>query len=198
VKTIARLARRRRFEIANSVLPDEVAKASQNGYVNKKSMVWTHLSGTWVFGGQQFPDRSPLRRGCDTGWPFACAKPPHSFQEDPWYCHQLGNWTKGQGEEKGEPGDAHRRLTLDSLLIGKIAHARREWEALSATLALKEYGTGSRQEFMRNCREGMYDDVVAVYRSNASTSVSEGSFRVDRGFGMGWDGREGRADICGR
>jgi hypothetical protein len=115
VKTIARLARRRRFEIANSVLPDEVAKASQNGYVNKKSMVWTHLSGTWVFGGQQFPDRSPLRRGCDTGWPLACAKPPHPFQEDPWYCHQLGNWTKGQGEEEGEPGDAHRRLTLDSL-----------------------------------------------------------------------------------
>jgi glyoxylate reductase len=84
-----------------------------------------------------------------------------------------------------------------ALLIGKIAHARREWEALSATLALKEYGTSSRQEFMRNCREGMYDDVVAVYRSNASTSVSEGSFRVDRGFGMGWEGREGRADICG-
>lgn len=73
------------------------------------------------------------------------------------------------------------------LLIGKITHARREWEAFSATLTLKEYGMGSRQEFLRNCEGGMYDDVVAVFRSNASTSVSCSERDGGGRFEMGWD-----------
>lgn len=59
-----------------------------------------------------------------------------------------------------------------ALLIGKITHARKEWEALSSLLELKEYGTGSRQDFLSQLKDGKYDDVVAIYRSNDSTSVT--------------------------
>lgn len=38
-------------------------------------------------------------------------------------------------------------------------------------LTSQEYPHGTREEFMRNCKDGKYDDVVAIYRSNASTKV---------------------------
>ncbi|KAM0698078.1 hypothetical protein Q7P36_001542 [Cladosporium allicinum] len=59
-----------------------------------------------------------------------------------------------------------------ALLIGKITHARKEWEALSSLLQLKEYGTGSRQDFISKLKGGEYNDVVAIYRSNDSTKVT--------------------------
>lgn len=77
-----------------------------------------------------------------------------------------------------------------ALLIGKITHARKEWEALSSILTLKvrspecnretkeytdpkeqEYPDGNRSDFIKNCQNGQYDDVVAIYRSNASNKV---------------------------
>ncbi|KAL1853693.1 hypothetical protein Plec18167_005099 [Paecilomyces lecythidis] len=65
-----------------------------------------------------------------------------------------------------------------ALLIGKITHARKEWEALSSILTLKEYPDGNREEFIKNCQSGQYDDVVAIYRSNASNKVT-GSFNAE-------------------
>lgn len=35
----------------------------------------------------------------------------------------------------------------------------------------QEFPTGTRDDFLRNCKQGHYDDVVAIYRSNTSTKV---------------------------
>ncbi|RHZ62311.1 60S ribosomal uL22 domain-containing protein [Aspergillus thermomutatus] len=59
-----------------------------------------------------------------------------------------------------------------ALLIGGITHARKEWEDLSSILTLKEFPEGTRDEFIRNCKDGQYDDVVAIYRSNTSTKFT--------------------------
>lgn len=74
-----------------------------------------------------------------------------------------------------------------ALLIGEITHARPEWEQLSFTLTLKvfpppfskrftnrlfieqEFPSGTREQFLANCKNGEYDDVVVIYRSNVST-----------------------------
>lgn len=37
---------------------------------------------------------------------------------------------------------------------------------------MQEYQSGSREEFLSQLRAGEYDDVVAIYRSNESTSVT--------------------------
>ncbi|KAL2220789.1 putative NAD-dependent D-isomer specific 2-hydroxyacid dehydrogenase [Thermoascus aurantiacus ATCC 26904] len=65
-----------------------------------------------------------------------------------------------------------------ALLIGTITHARKEWEAFSSVLTLKEYPDGTRDEFINNCKSGKYDDVVAIYRSNASTKIT-GPFNAE-------------------
>ncbi|KAJ5744492.1 hypothetical protein N7533_009362 [Penicillium manginii] len=59
-----------------------------------------------------------------------------------------------------------------ALLIGEITHARKEWESLSSLLTLKEFPTGTREEFIQNCKAGQYDDVVAIYRSNTSNKYT--------------------------
>ncbi|CRG89407.1 hypothetical protein PISL3812_06443 [Talaromyces islandicus] len=59
-----------------------------------------------------------------------------------------------------------------ALLIGDITHARPEWEQLSSLLTLKEFPSGTREEFLQNCKSGQYDDVVAIYRSNASNKYT--------------------------
>ncbi|KAJ5359433.1 2-hydroxyacid dehydrogenase [Penicillium cataractarum] len=59
-----------------------------------------------------------------------------------------------------------------ALLIGGITHARKEWEALSSILTLKEFPSGTREEFIQNCKSGLYDDVVAIYRSNTSNKYT--------------------------
>ncbi|KAB8237267.1 D-isomer specific 2-hydroxyacid dehydrogenase [Aspergillus alliaceus] len=85
-----------------------------------------------------------------------------------------------------------------ALLIGEITHARKEWEELSSLLTLKEFPTGTRENFIRNCKEGQYDDVVVIYRSNASTkytgpfdaellSVLPGSLKYICHNGAGYD-----------
>ncbi|PWY91525.1 hypothetical protein BO94DRAFT_533673 [Aspergillus sclerotioniger CBS 115572] len=65
-----------------------------------------------------------------------------------------------------------------ALLIGSIAHSIKEWSDLSAILTLKEFPSGTREDFLRNCRDGHYDDVVAIYRSNASNKFT-GNFDAE-------------------
>ncbi|OJJ95690.1 hypothetical protein ASPACDRAFT_126487 [Aspergillus aculeatus ATCC 16872] len=65
-----------------------------------------------------------------------------------------------------------------ALLIGAITHSRKEWEDLSAILTLKEFPEGTRDDFIRNSKEGQYDDVVAIYRSNTSTKFT-GPFNAE-------------------
>ncbi|KAL4787436.1 D-isomer specific 2-hydroxyacid dehydrogenase [Aspergillus varians] len=59
-----------------------------------------------------------------------------------------------------------------ALLIGDITHARKEWEDLSSILTLKEFPSGTREEFISNLKDGKYDDLVAINRSNASTKFT--------------------------
>lgn len=56
------------------------------------------------------------------------------------------------------------------LLIGDLTHANKEWEAYSSKYTLKEFRRGTRGQFLSNCKNGEYDGVVALYRSNQSTS----------------------------
>ncbi|CAG8893611.1 unnamed protein product [Penicillium egyptiacum] len=68
--------------------------------------------------------------------------------------------------------------TQSALLIGEITHARKEWESISSLLTLKEFPSGTREEFIANCKAGKYDDVVALYRSNTSTKYT-GPFNAE-------------------
>ncbi|ODM18707.1 hypothetical protein SI65_05324 [Aspergillus cristatus] len=65
-----------------------------------------------------------------------------------------------------------------ALLIGAITHARKEWEDLSSFLTLKEFPSGTRKDFIQNCKNGEYNDVVAIYRSNTSTKFT-GPFNAE-------------------
>ncbi|KAF2087096.1 hypothetical protein K490DRAFT_65961 [Saccharata proteae CBS 121410] len=62
--------------------------------------------------------------------------------------------------------------TKAALLIGAIDHARREWEGFGEFVARREYATGTRADFLARCRDGEFDGVVAVYRSNESTKYT--------------------------
>ncbi len=57
------------------------------------------------------------------------------------------------------------------LLIGDLTHCNQEWLDFGSKYNLKEFRTGTREQFLSNCKKGDYDDVVGLYRSN--TSVSE-------------------------
>ena len=56
------------------------------------------------------------------------------------------------------------------LLIGGLTHTNKECEDLESKYNLKEFRRGTREQFLSNCKSGKYDDVVALYRSNTSTS----------------------------
>jgi D-3-phosphoglycerate dehydrogenase len=58
------------------------------------------------------------------------------------------------------------------LLIGNLTHANDEWKAYSSKYNLKEFRKGDRQQFLSNCKNGEYDGVVALYRSNASVEYT--------------------------
>ena len=74
------------------------------------------------------------------------------------------------------------------LLIGNITHVKKEWEQCGSFAELKVWMlpvsaispadfvqtfTGkTREEFLTACEDGSYSDVVAIYRSNESTTVS--------------------------
>ncbi|KAF1995988.1 hypothetical protein P154DRAFT_329838 [Amniculicola lignicola CBS 123094] len=55
-----------------------------------------------------------------------------------------------------------------ALLIGDIAHARKEWTAVGEIAKLYEYPSGSREGFISKCKAGEYKDLYAIYRSNDS------------------------------
>ncbi|MCJ1229046.1 hypothetical protein MMC12_005710 [Toensbergia leucococca] len=59
-----------------------------------------------------------------------------------------------------------------ALLIGHISHVKDEWHRLSPGIVLKEYNEGTREDFIQKCQKGEFDNVVAIYRSNESTSVT--------------------------
>lgn len=54
-------------------------------------------------------------------------------------------------------------------LEGKRFLLRRDRIPLKKTN--QEFPSGTREEFIENCKAGKYDDVVALYRSNNSTKV---------------------------
>ncbi|TVY83416.1 putative 2-hydroxyacid dehydrogenase UNK4.10 [Lachnellula suecica] len=58
------------------------------------------------------------------------------------------------------------------LLIGSLTHTKKEWEDCESFATLKVYTGSSRAEFLAECEKGSYKDVVALYRSNESTSIT--------------------------
>lgn len=59
-----------------------------------------------------------------------------------------------------------------ALLIGDLTHANKEWDDYGSKYVLKEFRNGNREQFLSNCRNGEYDGIVALYRSNVSTSLT--------------------------
>jgi glyoxylate reductase len=64
------------------------------------------------------------------------------------------------------------------LLIGILTHSNKEWSDLSSKYTLKEFRKGTRDQFLTNCKNGEYKDIVGLYRSNASVSET-GNFDKD-------------------
>lgn len=60
-----------------------------------------------------------------------------------------------------------------ALLIGRLAHARKEWEDVSQFASkLHEYPSGDRADFIKRCKAGEFDGVFALYRSNDSNPLT--------------------------
>ncbi|KAI1815127.1 putative NAD-dependent D-isomer specific 2-hydroxyacid dehydrogenase [Poronia punctata] len=55
------------------------------------------------------------------------------------------------------------------LLIGTLTHTNPEWTSLSSKYHLLTFSSGTRTEFLSNCKSGLYDSVIGCYRSNGST-----------------------------
>ncbi|KAI1124594.1 D-isomer specific 2-hydroxyacid dehydrogenase [Nemania abortiva] len=58
------------------------------------------------------------------------------------------------------------------LCIGKLGDTAAEWQALGSKYELLEFHSGTRADFLANCRSGIYDAVVGCYRSNDSTRLT--------------------------
>ncbi|KAI0533096.1 D-isomer specific 2-hydroxyacid dehydrogenase [Xylaria digitata] len=58
------------------------------------------------------------------------------------------------------------------LLVGEMRNAIEAWRALGSKYTLLEFQTGTREEFLANCRNGVYDSVIGCYRSNSSTKYT--------------------------
>lgn len=56
------------------------------------------------------------------------------------------------------------------LLIGSLTHCMKEWEDMGSKYNLKEYLKGDRQDFLSKCKNGEFDEVKGLYRSNNSVS----------------------------
>lgn len=60
-----------------------------------------------------------------------------------------------------------------ALLIGRLAHTRKEWEEISEIASkLHEYPEGDRADFLSRCKSGEFDGVFALYRSNDSNPIT--------------------------
>lgn len=60
-----------------------------------------------------------------------------------------------------------------ALLIGKLTHTRKEWQDCGKVASkLYEYPDGNRQDFISKCKNGEFEDVFALYRSNDSNPIT--------------------------
>jgi len=64
------------------------------------------------------------------------------------------------------------------LMIGGVTHSQKEWEECASFATLKSFTGTTRDEFLKQCESGTYNDVVALYRSNESTSLT-GPFNAE-------------------
>jgi lactate dehydrogenase-like 2-hydroxyacid dehydrogenase len=61
----------------------------------------------------------------------------------------------------------------EALLIGALAHTRKEWEDIAQVASkLHEYPKGDRADFIKRCKDGEFDGVFALYRSNDSNPLT--------------------------
>ncbi|KAI0814098.1 D-isomer specific 2-hydroxyacid dehydrogenase [Xylaria sp. FL0064] len=58
------------------------------------------------------------------------------------------------------------------LRIGTLSDTVEEWKALGSKYTLLEFASGTREDFLANCRNGAYDSVVGCYRSNGSARLT--------------------------
>ncbi|KAJ5286635.1 D-isomer specific 2-hydroxyacid dehydrogenase [Penicillium angulare] len=58
------------------------------------------------------------------------------------------------------------------LLLGKIYHAHKSWEALSELGELVHCTATHRAEFLQQCRDGKYDGITAIYRTFPSAEIT--------------------------
>lgn len=66
-----------------------------------------------------------------------------------------------------------------ALLIGKLTHAQKEWkETAQVASKLLEYPSGNREDFLSKCKNGDFDGVYALYRSNDSNPLT-GDFNAE-------------------
>jgi len=66
-----------------------------------------------------------------------------------------------------------------ALLIGGLAHTRKEWQECGQVASkLYEYPDGSREDFLSKCKNGGFKDIFALYRSNDSNKIT-GNFNEE-------------------
>ncbi|KAJ6093564.1 D-3-phosphoglycerate dehydrogenase [Penicillium sp. IBT 16267x] len=58
------------------------------------------------------------------------------------------------------------------LLIGNVHHVKDEWRSLCDQVTLLEYNTGNRQEFLANCKSGLYDSVYGIFQGFDSLKIT--------------------------
>ncbi|KAE9372443.1 hypothetical protein N431DRAFT_466688 [Stipitochalara longipes BDJ] len=59
-----------------------------------------------------------------------------------------------------------------ALVVGPIFFEDAKWQALAPEVILKEYRKGTREEFISLLKNGTFDGVEAIFRSNESTMVT--------------------------
>ena len=66
-----------------------------------------------------------------------------------------------------------------ALLIGKLTHTAKEWQDVAQVASkLYEYPDGNRDDFISKCKNGEFDGVYALYRSNDSNPIT-GDFNAE-------------------
>jgi glyoxylate reductase len=60
-----------------------------------------------------------------------------------------------------------------ALLVGPLTQTRKEWEQIGQIASkLYEYPDGSREDFISKCKNGDFEDLFAMYRSNDSNNMT--------------------------
>ncbi|KAH8598823.1 D-isomer specific 2-hydroxyacid dehydrogenase [Bisporella sp. PMI_857] len=58
------------------------------------------------------------------------------------------------------------------LLLGDIDHAHKEWKALGEIADIVEPAARSREDFIKECKDGKYDNVKVIYRTFQSAAIT--------------------------